>query len=261
MFGIARWTELICYSSLAIASVIADVKMVRMEGRRADCFLLTLSILIALYGLLRFPYNYAITNDRDEAPGWTDTAYSCSDFSVSMVHWIFPTIIFRTAWNVPLIFKWEIDVERSRKIDRITAVFIFATTIYEFIFNLTGDLVDNKTYIVYSQFDAIFQGLYLVSSVLYLRRKINQVENLHADSRLILVHVFNFVFLSMLVFANEILFAKATNMEDDGTYKDNVKYEKKIFYINLTEALVVVMECYMLLFLLWLAYGFAKNSK
>ena len=102
--------------------------------------------------------------------------------------------------------------------------------------------------------------MYLVLSVLYLRRKINQVGNLHADTGLILVHVVNFIILSILVFANEILFAQATKMEKEGTDKDNLRYEKDKFFVNLTEALLVLVECYMLIFLLYLAYDFAKNS-
>ena len=49
-------------------------------------------------------------------------------------------------------------------------------------------------------------------------------------------------------------------MEDHGTDKDNIRYEKDSFFMNLTEALLVIVECYMLIFLLYLAYDFAKNS-
>ena len=87
----------------------------------------------------------------------------------------------------------------------MTAVFIFATTIFEIYFSFTDGYEDSIALVAYVEFDAFAQGLYLVLSVLYLRRKINQV-NLHASTGLIVVHVVNFVILSVLVFANEILY-------------------------------------------------------
>ena len=80
--------------------------------------------------------------------------------------------------------------------------------------------------------------------------------------RLILVHIVNFVIFAILVSVYEGLNADADRIEkkspDD--YQDSLTYQKEIFYINFTETLVLLCDAYMLLFLLILAYRFAKNS-
>ena len=111
-------------------------------------------------------------------------------------------MLIRTAWNVPLLFDEEISEKNKRKRKRINiaiAVFIALTTIYEAIFNLKSSFISDKIWKAYSNFDDIAEGLFLIGSVLYLRQKINQVENLHTNLKLILVHIANFIVYSLLV--------------------------------------------------------------
>ena len=52
---------------------------------------------------------------------------------------------------------------------------------------------------------------------------------------------------------------KISDERPDDYYED-VKWQEEIFFNNLISVLTVVFESYMLLFLLYLVYQFAKNK-
>ena len=56
--GVASWTLLICYIVLVIVGVVVLIKMLSRPEMRGDCFLITLSVLVALVGLTIIPDTY-----------------------------------------------------------------------------------------------------------------------------------------------------------------------------------------------------------
>ena len=115
IFGVARWTEIICHTTLGIAGLVISVLMLRKKEMRSDCLLVTLSILITLIGILSLPDSLLWTHDHD-APDWAYSMKAVSDFLSCMVHWIFPIMIWKTARNVELIFSKECTERQKSKV-------------------------------------------------------------------------------------------------------------------------------------------------
>ena len=105
-------------------------------------------------------------------------------------------------------------------------IFIILIVIFEAVFNFWSSLVNDKGWFIYNNSDALIQGIFLICSVLYLRYKINQIENLHTNIRLITIHIVNFIVYSILVTVNEFFDGLSTRIENErpDDYKEDVTW-------------------------------------
>ena len=100
---------MICYSIVAVAGLTMFCLILFKKNFKFDCFLISLSVLIMLAGLCYVPIEIAYKWTTDDLASWIYTMANVGDFSQSLVDWIFPIMILRSAMNVSLLFGEEID--------------------------------------------------------------------------------------------------------------------------------------------------------